>query len=166
MKKTASIAFVLMCLLMVFTTGCSTPLHKALIDGNVGALKQNIKAGANVNAKDSGGQTPLAIAALSGNLEAVKVLVDNGADVNSKDKNGVTPLIFATRLGLLDVVKVLVEHGADVNAKANGGDSLVRVSEGWNMVINIANGATPMTIAAAEGRHEVVEFLKQHGAKE
>ena len=114
MKKITRIACMLMCLLMVFATGCST-IHSAAGNGNLAAVKQYLQDGADVNARAKDGRTPLIFAARDGRLDVVKYLVDKGADVNAKDKKGWTPLMWATDEGYLDVVEFLVAKEADIN---------------------------------------------------
>ena len=58
MKKTASIVFVVMCLLVVFATGCST-IHSAADNGDIAAVERHLQEGADVNARDRTGSTPL-----------------------------------------------------------------------------------------------------------
>ena len=58
-----------------------------------------------------------------------------------------TPLLWAALCGQLDVVKCLVDKGADVNAMDK-------------------HGGTPLSVAVAIGKVDVIEFLKLHGANE
>ncbi len=81
-------------------------------------------------------------------LKKVKYLVRLGADVNAKDENGNTPLIQATINGKLGAVKCLAECGADVNVKFFGKSVLSLVKKG------------------EEVAPEIIEFLKEKGAKE
>ena len=62
-------------------------------------------------------------------------------------KNNMTPLLWTALCGQPEVVKYLVAQGADVNAMEK-------------------NGGTPLSIAVAIGKVDVVEFLKPHSAKE
>jgi len=78
-------------------------------------------------------------------LDVVKYLVTKGADVNAMSKDDITPLMDAASKGNLEVVEFLVAKDADVNAR-------------------MTDGSTPLMMAA--GKQKVVEFLKQHGAKE
>jgi ankyrin repeat protein len=55
---------------------------------------------------------------------------------------------MAVYFGSKEAVEVLLAHGADVNAKDKG------------------NGMTPLRLAVVNGRSDVVELLRQHGAKE
>jgi ankyrin repeat protein len=111
----------------VVLVGCGNPeADRALLDAaekeNIEAVKQHLDAGADVNAKDEGGQTPLHQAALRGNKEIVELLIANGADRNAKDVNGRTPLHYAT-FGYNETVELLLANGADVNPKDRGGQT-------------------------------------------
>ena len=144
MKKTASIAFVLMCLLMVFTTGCMS-IHTAACYGNLASVERHLQKGEDVNVRDNYGRTPLIWAVDSGDLDLVNFLVAKGADVNAKDKSDKTPLMRAAFKGDLEMVKGLVDKDADVNAK-----------DKW--------GATPLMEAAVRGNLEMVKGLVDKGA--
>ncbi|MCX6992386.1 MAG: ankyrin repeat domain-containing protein [Kiritimatiellaeota bacterium] len=116
--KTASIAFMLMWLLMTFTPGYSQEslvygtMHEAAKQGNLADVQQHLQRGADINAKDKDGYTPLMAAAINGNLDVVKVLVDKGADVNARAEDGNTALELAKVNRHPDVVEFLKQHGA------------------------------------------------------
>ncbi len=118
MKKLIRIAFVLMCMLMVFATGCSQQpmayetIHKAASTGNLANVKMHLKNGANVNARDKSNQTPLMLAAFAGKLDVAKLLVDKNADVNAKDNKGITASIFAALKFHPEIIEFLRQHGA------------------------------------------------------
>jgi ankyrin len=59
---------------------------------SIESLKLLIKAGADINSKDSRGLTPLHEAARWGWNEVVQFLVASGADLNAKDNRGNTPI--------------------------------------------------------------------------
>ena len=62
------------------TTGfCETALHRASFAGAAGCVSELLRAGANVNAKRSGGFTALHLAVSD---EVAKLLMDAGADRN------------------------------------------------------------------------------------
>jgi len=87
----------------------------------------------------------------SGSIEAVQLLIDEGMDVNyaieAENANGYTALMFAVRWGEIDVIKYLISVGADVNAKAD-------------------EDSSPLSIATEEGFTEIIELLKEFGAKD
>jgi Ankyrin repeats (many copies)/HEAT repeats/PBS lyase HEAT-like repeat len=79
-------------------------------------------------------------------LDEIRNLCLNGL-VNVGDEEGFTPLMKASGdEGNLEIVRVLVELGADINAESRCGTS-------------------PVSMAALHGKQNVVEYLKQHGAK-
>ena len=75
------------------------------------------------------------------------MLLDRGADMAALSRNeiGNTPLHAALAGGRGSVAELLVERGADVNA--------------------VANGLTPLDIAAGREDQEMMAFLVAHGAE-
>ena len=79
----------LLCLAVAGTArgeGGWTPLHDAVLDGDVAAIKALLDAGAAVNAKAEEDLTPLHSAAFTGHPAAIRALLDAGADVTRKDR--------------------------------------------------------------------------------
>ena len=83
-----------------------------------------IKAGANVNAKNSGGMTALMFAE---DFEIVNALIKAGADVNARNVYNQTPLMRSMLMECTNVnnarkiINALLKAGADVNAKDKDG---------------------------------------------
>ncbi|MEC8800049.1 MAG: VOC family protein, partial [Planctomycetota bacterium] len=67
--------------------------------GNVVALRQHLKDGQDIDAKQNGNVHALGLAALFGHVEAVEFLIQNGAKVNQQTKDGGTALHGASFLG-------------------------------------------------------------------
>ena len=104
--------------------------HGAAINGDIEAVKQQLAAGTDVNAKGTGGSTPLHYAAMTGRKEVVELLIAAGADVNQlffepfklqgELKDGQTPLDWAikgkhtktTNLVHDETIALLRKHGA------------------------------------------------------
>lgn len=88
-------------------------------------VRQAVRGGADVNARDKDGVTPLHRAASNnGNPEVIRTLVQLGADVNARDKGGWTPLHMTAALSKKpEVVLVLLELGADPKARADAGET-------------------------------------------
>ena len=63
-------------------------LHRAVLTGNAGTVKNLVTEGADVNENDQDGDPYLQEAVWRGHLEVVQVLIDAGADVNAKDSDG------------------------------------------------------------------------------
>ena len=108
-------------------------------------IKELLKKGADVNAKNDYGCTAISRAGREGLLEVAKYLFENGADVNEKDNDGQTALMKAATWGKLDVVKYLTECGAELDVKDK-------------------YGVTALMEAAYYGRLGVVKYLAQKGA--
>ena len=122
--------------LILAVWGFETDKAAALIDGGV-----------DVNEKDGKGIYPLLLACgYKDNDEMIELLLNKGADPNIFGPNGETPLGLAARRSF-KAVKMLVEKGADVNAKHE-------------------KGKTALWWAIKMEEPEVVEFLKENGAKE
>jgi ankyrin repeat protein len=91
-----------------------TALHYAAIFGPVAVLRDLLKAGANVNFRDSRGFAALtfAVAADHASPESVRALIEAGADVNSSAKTGETPLDWAEKFGEPEIIAALKNAGA------------------------------------------------------
>ena len=92
-----------------------TPLHKATQLGNLKMVKYLIKAGAQMEEKNSKGKTSLHLAAVYGKSEIVKHLIEKGAMIEAQTNNGRTPLHLAKTP---EVAKYLIDNGAQIEAKA------------------------------------------------
>jgi ankyrin repeat protein len=105
--------------------------------------------GADPNARDEDGRTPIFSAVLGSSVGLLGLLLESGADVNARDNLGWTCLHFAAQEHLPEIARVLLGRGADVNAPDD-------------------DGATPLwrAVQAAYGRNDVIEILRQSGAKD
>ncbi|HXF39825.1 MAG TPA: ankyrin repeat domain-containing protein [Blastocatellia bacterium] len=78
------------------------------------AMTRWLARGADINAKDPGGNTLLMLAASSDSLplDAVKTLIDRGCDINAKNAEGRSAMDFARLRGATPVVDLLTKAGA------------------------------------------------------
>ena len=83
-----------------------SPLCKAVATGNVEAVKNLIKQGADVNAK-SNGMSPIHYAAKYNRVELIKVLITAGADVHKYCDLGYTALNHAEKSNAKDAAQFL-----------------------------------------------------------
>lgn len=118
----------------------ATALIYACDRGREDVVEYLIEQGADIEAKTDNGHTPLYM----DNVDVVKILIDNGAEVSFRVGFS-TPLHTAIFNDNLEMVKLLVESGADINIQAS---TLFE---------------TPLTYA--EGKAEIVEYLRSVGAK-
>ncbi|KAJ1485874.1 ankyrin repeat-containing domain protein [Baffinella frigidus] len=149
-------------------------LHSAARDGNLGSVRQLLRAGANINEKDlgvenkgahvggalvgrrgrvltrggapQGGYTPLWLASSENHLDVVRFLLEaDGVDKNARNHGGLAPLHAAVAFNHLEVVRALLRAGANKNAKDDGD---------W----------TPLHLATRDNHPEVVRALVAAGA--
>ena len=85
---------------------------------SIDEIKQLLKKGADIDAKDNFGKTALMWAARDDDMiELVKCLVDNGANINAKDNKGTTALDLAKKFKADMCVKFLSECKEKEEAK-------------------------------------------------
>ena len=124
--------------------------------GYTETLNLLIDNGADVELQDDNKMTALMIASNSGHIEIVKMLIKKGVNINYLDKYGRTALsIVSCDNGHIEIAKILIEAGADVNINFNP-----------NVNIQNRNGKTALYWAKQYSNTEIVEMLKNAGAKE
>ncbi|XP_066178535.1 BRCA1-associated RING domain protein 1 [Sylvia atricapilla] len=89
-----------------------TLLHVASIKGDLAAVEQLLKNGADPNVKDNAGWTPLHEACHHGHRAVVELLLRHGALVNTAGYQNDSPLHDAARGGHVAVVELLLLHRA------------------------------------------------------
>src|SRR5690606_3389578 len=122
-----------------------TSLADTARDGQLAQVREQIAAGADVDAPHPDGTTPLLWAVHRGDLEMVEALIGAGASVDAANEFGVTPLLEASRAGDAAIIAALLAAGADVS-RAH------------------PTGETPLMAAARTGRVAAVRSLLEHGA--
>tara|TARA_Y100001934_G_scaffold257688_1_gene327067 strand:- start:1900 stop:2400 length:501 start_codon:yes stop_codon:yes gene_type:complete len=122
-------------------------IHEAAYTGNIGAVKQHLAAGTDVNSKASRGWTPLHSVATK---EIAELLIAKGANVNAKDKIGGTPLHLAAHSGQKEIVELLIANGANMNAKIEVGK--------WK-------DQTSLSLTIQNNQIETANLLRKHGGK-
>lgn len=162
-------------------TNNQTPLTAAAMRGDINIVKILLSAGAEVNPVGVF-QTPLIAAIQSGKEEIFDLLVEHKADVNLITKNNETPLGVAIRNIKYDMATKLIHLDVDVHntfSAQNGYNFLSNLI--WNpnpellqlvlekgVDVNVKNpfdGKTILDTALQNGKHEMAEILKSHGAE-
>ena len=105
--------------------------------GDVEAVQAQLRAGADVNARDRHGQTALMLAAHRGYDALVETLAAHGAELNVTAKYHLSALMLAVIVGHIDIARLLVRAGADQSIRGSGAPGFV--------------GQTASDLAAARG---------------
>lgn len=147
-------------------------LHEAVIRGNLGIIKEHIKAGSDLNEKElAGGSSPLITACVFGKTEIAKTLIEAGADVNQTNNEGSTPLHTAAFFCRTEIIEALLKNGADKSIKNKAGSTAIQSVlppfesvKGIYDYFGIAYGSLGLTLDyeyIKATRTVIVEMLKQ-----
>ncbi|MET3952448.1 ankyrin repeat domain-containing protein [Arthrobacter sp. UYEF36] len=90
-------------------------LIQAAKANDVGEVAELIRAGGNVNAKDTIQDSAFLYAGAEGLNEVLRLTLANGADVSSTNRYGGTALIPASEHGHVETVRILLEARVPVN---------------------------------------------------
>ena len=117
-----------------------TPLHWAVMQGNVEVMQALLAAGSDANWGDSEGRTPLHMAVLMQNEDILRLLVSCGADVNAVDGRKQSPIFLCCEMGLSALLPILIDAGA-----------LLELQD--------ETRSTPMHYACINGHFEIAKYL-------
>jgi ankyrin repeat protein len=92
----------------------------AVTRGDVEAVRAQLDAGTDINARDRYGQTALMLAARSGNQEVVEALIAHGADLDVTAKYNLSAVMLAVLAGHPKIVRALAQAGADLRIQGSG----------------------------------------------
>ncbi|HET7609939.1 MAG TPA: ankyrin repeat domain-containing protein, partial [Gammaproteobacteria bacterium] len=160
-------------------TAGAASLATAARDGDVGAVRAQLEAGADVNQLESDGSSALLWAAYQSSTELVALLLANKADPNRANEFGVTPLLQASRNGDVETMRALLDGGAEIaSAMRDGETPLMAAARTGNADavklllergsdpngVEALGGQTALMWAAAEGHLGIVDLLLRAGA--
>ena len=117
--------------------------EQAVARGDVGALRELLQSGADVDARDRYGQTGLMRAAHAGHREVVAALVEHGADLDVTAKFGLSAVMLAVVAGHAEIARLLARAGADLSRKRSGAPGFA--------------GKTARDLALARGLQELAD---------
>ena len=147
-RRSRSVAWMWVPLLMGTTPPAEAPVADAVMRGDLEAVRTLLRDGADVNEAQGDGMTGLHWAARHDDVAVARLLLYAGANVEAKTRIGAhTPLLVAARSGNAAVMAVLLEAGADPHARTSSGST------------------TPLHFAAAAGDPKAVEVLLEHAAE-
>jgi ankyrin repeat protein len=154
-------------------------LIAAAKQGDVGLIRVQLQAGADVNARDGSQRTALLNAVRGGQLPAVRALMEAGANLDLRDLDGRTAVMEAARRKEAMPALDLVASGADVNLTDREGwtAAMLAAKEGTlaaaRAIIRsprqssldvLVREASALSLAAERGRTALVRVLIEAGA--
>jgi ankyrin repeat protein len=157
-----------------------SPIVDAVRNGDAQALRNLIKAHADVNLPEADGTSALVWAVRANDLPTIELLLSAHANVNAANRYGVSPLSLAALNGNSAVVDALLKAGADPKTANPEGETVLMTAarSGSLPVVKslLAHGADPnakekwlqetaLMWAAAENHGDVVAALLDAGAR-
>lgn len=151
-----------------------SPLHVAVINGQVDVVKVLLAKGAQVDVESERRSRALHLAAEKGHEQILKVLADAGANLNAFRQWDGTALHIAAANGHDKAVSVLIDAGGDINAYQQGlGTALhIAAEKGYEKVVTILLDAgadakldlpkhgNALYVAAAHGHENIATILR------
>jgi ankyrin repeat protein len=157
--------------------GVARLVHVAVEHHKLPQLRELIRLGAPVDARDEGGRTPLFTAARLGDIDTLTELLNSGANVSAKDLLQRTPLHWAAYASKEHAMVYLLDHGADIESKDEDGCTPLHlatdaddmptfrllIDRGANMFAEDGQGHNTLVRAALRGAMTIVEFISTYG---
>lgn len=169
-----------------------TPLHRAVLVGELDTVRRLLEYGAQTEAIDKGHRTAIHMAVENGNAEIVTLLLAAGANIEAvtistssqnpyilgQTDSGMTALQLAARCGHTEIVNILLAGGAEICAANTMGHTALHLAAacGYSETVNalLCGGAevdvwglydgTPLYRAAQNGHIDTVNILLVAGA--
>jgi ankyrin repeat protein len=147
-------------------------LFAAVLQADVGGVRQALSSGANPNARDNRGVPALIYACNKGEAEIVRLLIQAGAHVNASPQHDTTPLIAAITGGSVDVVRQLLAAGARVDQADHIHRTPLQVASSWKrteitrllLTSSASVDSAALAMAALNGSADQVRLLLSSGA--
>ena len=159
-------------------------IHRLAYSGDLEEVRNEVRRGADLEARDYNYMTPLHVACLKGHEGIACLLIEHGAEVDSNDVSRMTPF-HSVCVGYqinpgacYRIAKLLLENGADVNSQDTekfrplhgsvlcGDEDLIYLllQYGANIDAKNEDGSTALHLAAGRGDRQIVDLLLRNGA--
>ena len=125
-KFLAALVFILLCKNSVSASMNAEEFIRLCRLGTPQQVREAVRAGADVNAQNTGGWTALMFAASKNtNAGVVTALLEGGANPNAINVAGETPLMLAISNSNPEILLILIENDADVTIKNKNGNRVL-----------------------------------------
>jgi ankyrin repeat protein len=152
----------------------ATPLIWAVRTGNQAGCEVLLARGADLRARDRGGNGALHHAILMDRVELIEFLLSAGADADGENMRGQTPLHLAASAGSFEACRLLLDRGACLDQPDEEGNTPLHVAAeagafelceyflflGASPSLQNAQGRTARDMAAERGHGRVVQLLE------
>ncbi len=160
----------------------NSKLFYAVEQNNLDKVKELIRNGADIHAREISSKKAIHIAVKKGNKNIVEFFLNEGISVNDTNNSGWTPLHYGAFGGELEIAKLLVANGANVRAENAYGQKPIDLihygkDDGYKGIMELLlnkgggkvndidkEGWTLLHYAAFNGNLETVKFLIDKGA--
>ncbi len=152
-------------------------LFRAAERGDVKAAEEFIKAGVDINERNSDGRSPILLAVMYNKAEMVRLLIRSGADIKTPYRFGESLLHVAINRDSDMAMKELIDAGVNIDARNEKGETsfFIGASLGRKSTsillnakadVNARNndGQTPLISAAVLCNLESIDMLLKSGA--
>jgi ankyrin repeat protein len=140
-------------------------LHRAVIFGDIRAVKKWLRAGLDVNAEDGNGATPLVFASAKGDLELTRLLLEHGANTRVM-RQGIPASSLAQGHPEVQALLLVAEGAAFFDAARSGDRSALAAAldAGTNVDRRDEQDRTALHLSAEHGNDRAVALLLERGA--
>ena len=108
---------------------------------SLNALEQMVKAGADINKKDSSGKTLLSYFIEAKPLSYSKYLTEQGADVNAVEENGWTPVFRAAAGRDISLLEAMKNNGGNFTKQDLAGNFLIYYAQNEEILLKLLDSA-------------------------
>lgn len=128
---------------------------------SLNALEQMVKAGADINKKDSSGKTLLSYFIEAKPLSYSKYLTEQGADVNAVEENGWTPVFRAAAGRDISLLEAMKNNGGNFTKQDLAGNFPIYYAQNEEILLKLLDSAKYNLNAKNKKEENILGEIKQ-----